>query len=215
MSNSFQIPDEYSFMTGLSACTAELYQCPESSIVLTVQHTSCLLFGGSFDPAYVVTVSSIRQYLEPVFNSDNAAALQNHLQESIGVLPGRGLVKFEILAESNIATNGTTLRDEITFLEKKAKAEHASFEACNASTSKTDPNQGLKSMHNLKAASNLPTHHEVIVIPPESDDGASPPPPISRERNNYDDRLATADKLGRRKSFSAWIFGKGPRSERC
>jgi len=205
LSNSIQISDEYDFITGLSAYLAELYQRPESSIVVTLQHTSCLLFSGSFDPAYVMTVTSIQQYLEPALNNHNAAALQTHMQESVGVLPERGLVKFEILAESNIARTGKTLRFEIADFEKKMNPEFINFNISVGSTS------GSKSMRTFEATRNLPTQHELKFCPPEIEDGAPPPPPILREKI-YDNVMPTkAERLGRRKSIGVWMFGKGVR----
>lgn len=165
-----------------------------------------MLYGGSFDPAYVLTVSSNQYHLKSALNNKNAASLQIRMQEVVGVLPERGLVKFEVLAESNIATKGKTLSCEIADLQKKMKADYSNFNSYLASTSRAKPRPGSKSMRNPKTTKTLPTHHEGMFTAPESDDGAPPPPPILRGRNDESQKSDKVQKLSRRKSFSTWIF---------
>jgi len=159
-----------------------------------------------------MTVSSIRRHLEEALHNKKAAALQVHMQESVGVLPERGLVKFEIISENNIATNGKTLRLEIADLEMKMDTEFAN-KTYATSTSRIKAGQNVNATRSFKATTSLPAHHEMIVTPPESEDGAPPPPPISREKSHDHRMPAIAERIGRRKSFSAWMFGKGGRHE--
>ncbi len=89
------------------------YKRPLSSIVVTLQHGSCMCFGGSFDPAYVMSVFALPCELQPATNRRNAAVIQRHMHESLGVLPSRGLLRFVSTPEENMATNGKTIAGEM------------------------------------------------------------------------------------------------------
>lgn len=115
----FQIKDEYTLVTDLSHHLSLRYQRPESSVMITVTHSACLLLGGSFEPTYVLTITALPVQLLPTTNKRNAALIQNFMFESIGVPLDRGMIKFVPIQEECIATNGMTILGEIERLEQR------------------------------------------------------------------------------------------------
>lgn len=101
-----------------------------SSIVVNLQHGACMLFGGTFDPAYTMTVHALSCEVGVTKNKRNAALLQKHLQEAIGVSPARGFVKFIEVPAENMAVNSKTVaahiaemtgEEEETIAERRAR----------------------------------------------------------------------------------------------
>ncbi|KAG6271112.1 hypothetical protein E4U47_003211 [Claviceps purpurea] len=86
-----KITNEYLFMNELSYHLALRYGCPLSSIVVSLQHGICLLHGGSFDPAYILTITGRK---DQIVDKRNVTVFQDHLQQAIRVAPARGLVQI-------------------------------------------------------------------------------------------------------------------------
>lgn len=108
-----QIGDEFIFITELSAKISERYQRPLSSIAVQVQHSACIFFAGTFEPAYTLTLSALGPYIQPNTNQRNAYLLSEHLEEALGVPPPRGLIRFVAMPEENVALNGKTLAQSL------------------------------------------------------------------------------------------------------
>ncbi|CAK7272555.1 hypothetical protein SEPCBS119000_005187 [Sporothrix epigloea] len=102
------VGDEFTFVTGLSAHLALRYRRPLTSIIVTLRHGACMCFGGSFAPAYVMTVSALPAQLQPVTNKHNAALIQRHMEQTLGVPPARGYLQFVAVPEANLAYGGKT-----------------------------------------------------------------------------------------------------------
>ncbi|KAF1995731.1 Tautomerase/MIF [Amniculicola lignicola CBS 123094] len=113
------IKDEYTLVIDLSQHLSQRYQRPESSIMIVVNHSACLLLGGSFEPTYVLTISALPNQVKPATNKRNAALTQNFLHEAIGVAPERGIMKFVAIPEECLAIGGETILGEIERLERK------------------------------------------------------------------------------------------------
>jgi len=113
-----QISDEFTFITELSYSLSTRYQRPVSSIVVTLHHGACMFFGGSFDPAYVMSVFALPSQLLPTTNKRNAALIQKHMEETLGVGPARGFLRFVPVQEEHLACNGKTVAAEIDELER-------------------------------------------------------------------------------------------------
>jgi hypothetical protein len=118
-----QIKDEYTLVTDLSHHLSTRYQKPETSIMITVNHSACLLLGGSFEPTYILTINALPVQLQPTLNKRNAAMIQNFMTESIGVSIDRGIVKFVAIQEDALAMNGMTILGEIENLERSQAEE--------------------------------------------------------------------------------------------
>lgn len=218
------ISDEFTFITELSYHLSSRYQRPVSSIVVTLHHGACMLFGGSFDPAYVMSVMALPSQLLPTTNKRNAALIQKHMEEAIGVTPARGIVRFVPTGEENLACNGKTMAGEIDELEKRY-----SFRGLTASTddstsirsrkskssNKLDVKNSLQSFASFRAlGSGQSNIHGPELTDPTSVD--EPLSPVPGSPNMANDKSMTMDQMEqekqqkaprRRKSFVATIFG--------
>ena len=72
-----------------------------------------MMFGGSFDSAYTLTIHALPNLVMPTTNKRNAALIQKHVEESLGVKPSRGYVRFVATPEDTVATGGKTIAAEI------------------------------------------------------------------------------------------------------
>lgn len=124
LADQCQIKDEYTLVTDLSHHLSMRYQRPESSIMITVNHSACLLLGGSFEPTYVLSINALPVQLQPTTNKRNAALIQNFMAESIGVPTDRGIIKFVPIQEDSLATNGMTVLGEIERVERQQAEEN-------------------------------------------------------------------------------------------
>ncbi|KAF2119929.1 hypothetical protein BDV96DRAFT_485755 [Lophiotrema nucula] len=163
------IKDEYTLVTDLSHHLSQRYQRPESSIMITVNHSACLLLGGSFEPTYILTITALPAQIQPTLNKRNAALIQVFMAESIGVPIDRGIIKFTPIPEESLATNGMTILGEIERLERQQADESGSnLKRALTKTSKRSAVSKSKSSiqlsrNNSKAA---PNGARTIVTPP-------------------------------------------------
>ncbi|KAI7186829.1 hypothetical protein KC363_g6370 [Hortaea werneckii] len=112
------IKDEYTLVTDLSYHLAQRYTRPDSSIMIKVDHSACLALGGTFDPCYILNVTTVPSSMGPSINKRNAALIQSFMADILSVPSDRGIVKFTPIEEVNYAMNGTTMHGEIERLEK-------------------------------------------------------------------------------------------------
>ncbi|KAI1002203.1 hypothetical protein K3495_g5999 [Podosphaera aphanis] len=206
------IQDEFNFITDISYALSTRYQRPENSILVTVAHSCCVLFGGNFDPAYILNVTAHPSQVLPVTNKRNAALLGKSMEDALGVSAERGVIKFMAISEDNLASNGRTVAGEIEELNK-LQQRGASSLVRSLSSRGTLRNRRRPSMKSLQGQKkiNLPTHNEVIssrTTPPASRDCDLP----SLQEQPSDVMVAghgtnQVRKIGRR-SFMASIFGR-------
>ncbi|KAI9802157.1 MAG: hypothetical protein M1833_002078 [Piccolia ochrophora] len=198
------IDDEYTIVTDLSCYLSARYHRPESSIVVNIAHSGCLLLGGSFDPAYILTITALPSQVQPATNKRNAILIQAFMAESLGVSCARGVVKFLSIPEGNLASHGRTVLGEIELLEKKAVDENLVRKQPAPSPTKS-PHKKKRSLLNLRARANtLPDHARST---PSSPDGSPPVPPIPTDKSALDQKAEKIQKLSRRRSFLA-LFGR-------
>ncbi|KAM0334148.1 hypothetical protein ACHAQA_001168, partial [Verticillium albo-atrum] len=164
------VGDEFSFITDLSYQLSIRYQRPVSSVVVTLQHGACMLFGGSFDPAYTMSISALSSEIAPAKNKRNAALVQKHMEESLGVAPARGYLRFVPLLEENVAWNGRTAAGEM------AEAVGEDEQDILLKAQKNRRKLSVKSLSSLKpSAPDGPYPAELT--PPQSA-GEAPPMPL-------------------------------------
>jgi len=167
-----------------------------------------MLYGGNFDPAYTLTITALNSQLQPVTNKRNAALLAKHMDEGLGVDPKRGVIKFVATAEENLAVNGKTVAGEIEELEKEMAEQNSTLQRSLSHGTKSKRRQSMKSLQGTKRSSQLPTHNESMVSLPGTYDRKPPLPAMPTEMSAMDRKAEKAQKIGRRKSFMATIFGK-------
>ena len=118
-------------MTELSQHLAIRYNRPVGSIVVTLQHGMCLLFGGSFDPAYTLTITSLPSQLKPEMNRRNTAVLQGHLRQALRVTQGRGYIRYLALTDDCMGNGGDTMAERLSIEGvgelRKARVRNASW----------------------------------------------------------------------------------------
>lgn len=152
-----------------------------------------------------MTITALQSQLQPVTNKRNAALLQKAMEDTLGVVPERGLVRFMPIAEENLATNGKTVAGEIEDLEKETLEDASSI---RRTLSRGKKRQSTKSLRNMKISSPLPTHDEQMT-PPVSAQGPPSMPAMPTEKSTLDQKAEKVQKMSRRKSFIASMFGKG------
>lgn len=77
-----------------------------------------MLFGGTFDPAYVMSVYALPSQLQPATNKRNASLIQKYMEEALGVVPARGFLRFVPTMEEQVAWKGKTVAGEMDDLDK-------------------------------------------------------------------------------------------------
>jgi hypothetical protein len=194
LAHEIKVSDEYTFITGLSHNLSSRYQRPESSILVTLTHSVCLLLGGSFDPAYVMTITALPSQVQPVTNKRNTILLAKLLEESLGVPPVRGLIKFVGVQEENLAFNGKTAAAEIRDLEKDQADDNTAIKRTlsQSGPKATTKRQSKRTIRNLKVdtagGSSIINAREPIspgsersgrLTPSQSERGPSSPMPVT------------------------------------
>lgn len=165
-----------------------------------------MLYGGNFDPAYTLTITALGSQLQPTTNKRNASLLAKHIDESLGVDPKRGVIKFMVVAEENLASDGKTISGEIEQLEKEQAETNASLQRkLSNGTKKSKRRQSMLSLRGTKTGRILPTHDESM---PTSPDHLPPLPAIPTEKSAMDKQAEKVQRIGRRKSFMATLFRK-------
>ncbi|CAN8096601.1 unnamed protein product [Discula destructiva] len=190
------VGDEFIFITELSAKLAERYQRPLSAIAVHVQHSQCIFFAGTFEPAYTATISALPSFLQPATNRRNAFVLSEHLEEALGVPQPRGLISFLPLPEENMAYNGQTVAAALDEMleEPTGYAMGVIEEEKATSFGLRRKRLSVKSLTNIRTPSALAAYE--MTPPTSAEDNA----PIGDEK--------PAKVAKRRKSFVAGLFGR-------
>ncbi|KAH9883909.1 hypothetical protein F4778DRAFT_587055 [Xylariomycetidae sp. FL2044] len=122
---------------------------PSSSLCV---HSSCMMFGGSFDSAYTITIHTLPDLIQPSLNKRNAALIQRHLQESLGVVAARGYVHFVACPAENVAIAGKTIAADMGDVNQVRRNEKTGG---SAKTSKIGRKLSAKSLKNFRSSSTL------------------------------------------------------------
>ncbi|KAI1495761.1 Tautomerase/MIF [Biscogniauxia marginata] len=212
------IKDEFSFITDLSYHLSNRYQRPISSVAITLNHGSCMMFAGSFDPAYTLTVYALPSLVQPITNKRNAALVQRHLQESLGVVPSRGYIHFVATPEENIAIGGKTVAAEI---EESSRGTTSPETDAPKKTFKSSRRLSVKSFSNFKSSSQVDLTDRVSTPPPSTSGETSrittipevpPTPPDDDKLSDLVERKPPKT-ASRRKSLRFALFGGKAASE--
>ncbi|KAF9249772.1 hypothetical protein DTO027I6_9933 [Penicillium roqueforti] len=106
---------------------AQVYQRPETSMLVTIDQNADLLFGTTSGSAYLLKVTALSSLIGPLTNLRNTGLIQSIIQEMFGIAPDKGVVIYMPASEDNIATNGTTARSEIDRLERINSSNNSSI----------------------------------------------------------------------------------------
>lgn len=195
--------DEYIFLADLSQHLSQRYQRPISSIFVTLVHSACLLFAGTFDSAYILTVTALPSQIQATTNKRNAALIQNFMIDALGVPSERGVVRFVGIPEEYLATNGMTVLGEIESL-RKTFGEERRTDSSRLSTIRSRGRRASKAQGLGPGEEKGSTFRARSPTPPLE----SPPlPSIALKRSHLDFKTEKVQKMGRRRSFMA-LFGR-------
>ncbi|KAI1435747.1 hypothetical protein GGR50DRAFT_282788 [Xylaria sp. CBS 124048] len=110
--------DEVSIVEYLAQHIAEQYQRPRASVCIYLQHSACMMFSGTVDPACILTVYALPSLVQPTMNRRAALLLQQYLDAEIGIAPERCYIRFEATPETNFGTGGTTVAARLEEAER-------------------------------------------------------------------------------------------------
>ncbi|KAJ8119784.1 hypothetical protein ONZ43_g3342 [Nemania bipapillata] len=208
------INDEFAFITDLAYHLSNRYQRPMSSIIITLRHSICMLFGSTFEPAYILTIHTLPGLLQPATNKRNANLIQQHLHDTLGVVSTRGHIRFEATPEENVAIGGKTVAAEIESLSRDNADRRAGV-------FRKPSKSGRRIMKSVKSLGNFKSHSmidlsENVPTPPPSNSGETtriatipevPPTPPDDEKTSQAEELKPRRGAPRRKSLRFALFG--------
>jgi hypothetical protein len=78
------------------------------------------MFGGTFDPAYLLDITAIEQHCQTATNKRNAALMQAFLSDVLSVPIDRGIVRIRPTPETCLAIGGQTIAADIDHAESES-----------------------------------------------------------------------------------------------
>ena len=200
----YQVKDEYIFLQDLSQHLSQRYQRPVSSIFITLNHSECLLYAGTFDSAYIMTITALPSQIQPTTNKRNSVMTQTFMADSLGVTPERGVIRFVGIAEEYLATNGNTVLGEIENLSKDSGEDSANGAQRSGTVRRGRSRRSSKAEKMHIPLSRPATSDNKLISPPSR----SPPiPNMPADQSPLDMKAAKVQKMGRRRSFLAMFAG--------
>jgi hypothetical protein len=120
-----QLDSEQEFLLDLSFQLSEIYQRPESSIMVIVTPGVQMVIGGSSESAYQITITALQSEIASTKNKRITHLLQEFMSDTLRINAKRGVIRFEGFGEANLATNGVTMLQEIEEMERRQNSEHS------------------------------------------------------------------------------------------
>ncbi|OIW33745.1 hypothetical protein CONLIGDRAFT_628653 [Coniochaeta ligniaria NRRL 30616] len=167
-----------------------------------------MVFGGTFDPAYVLSIFALPTQVQPTTNKRNAALIQKHMEEVLGVKLSRGFLRFIPTSEENTARNGKTLAGEIEEAGKISAAEAADEVAgIRRTRSKPKSRLSVKSFGTFRSSPAIMAPAPELTPPVSAGEAGEP---SARTATSFGEDLPTPPrKIAKRsKSFVANFFGR-------
>ncbi|MCJ1377834.1 hypothetical protein MMC17_000930 [Xylographa soralifera] len=191
------VEDEHTFMCEFSGHVAQRFQRSVESVVLTLNHSACLIYGGTFDPAYILTVTALPPYVQATTNKRNATLMQAFLAQILKVPEHRGIIRFVPVAEDNFATGGMTMTSEVESLNKAGAKEMV--HGNQQSERKAEPRKHARPTRDIVSRSkNLPNAHKHSTDAPRQVLSLQP---SQVENTSLHGQTEKAQKLGTRRSI--------------
>ena len=172
-----------------------------------VDHSACLFYGGSFDPAYMLTISALPSQLQSTTNKRNASLIQQFFSESLHVPADRGIVRFVAVPEENLATDGMTvlgvMENQNRNSTKEQGLDRRMSRARMGSMSRPKRSDTMKEIEPAQKARSQSAGSEVA----RPDVKMPPLPPLPTEKSPSDIKAEKVQRVGKRKSILN-MFGK-------
>jgi hypothetical protein len=105
---------------------AKRYGKAEDAICVSIEHSACMVMGGTYDGSYLLTITSLTM-ISPTCNKRNAALISDWVGSNLGVAISRGYIRFVDPEFANYAVGGFTILDlmEKEELSRTGAAEKA------------------------------------------------------------------------------------------
>ncbi|KIW84848.1 hypothetical protein Z517_00236 [Fonsecaea pedrosoi CBS 271.37] len=130
------LESEKEFLIDLSFRLSEIYQRPASCIMVMVSTDIPILLSGNSEPAYHLTITALPSEIAATKNKRSTHLIQDFLHDTLHIPPKRGVVRFDAVAEENLATNGLTALQEIEHLERQSTDEDGMMRALSRQRSR-------------------------------------------------------------------------------
>ena len=167
-----------------------------SSIMVSLDHAACMLFGASCEPTYLLTISAIPSFTTAAMNKHSANRLQNFMKGELSCPADRGVVKFLTIPEENLASDGITVSQRIDEMRLLALPQ----------PNKPSHTPSLSRQSTLTKARPPPSqqqngqHQSTIPTPPQTPHESTHE---NTSRNSQDDVPKESGRLGRSKSTTS------------
>jgi Macrophage migration inhibitory factor (MIF) len=89
---------------------AKRYGRTEDTVCVSIDHSACMIMGGTYDGSYLLTITSLSM-ISPTCNKRNAALISDWMSNNLGVSVGRGYIRFVDPEFANYAIGGFTMLD--------------------------------------------------------------------------------------------------------
>lgn len=137
MTDFFQVKDEDSVISKITARMAQIYQRSESFMVVTIQEVRSLRFGNSTQPAYTMKIFALPYLIAPITNLRSTILIQAALHDILHISPAGGIILYLPISEENMATNSTTMMGEVARMERDAQGrEHGILKSLSRTLSR-------------------------------------------------------------------------------
>jgi hypothetical protein len=95
-----------------------------------------MLLAGTSEPAYHLTILALQSEIAATKNKRSTHLIQDFMLDILDIPPTRGVLRFEAVAEENLATNGMTALQEIEQLERQPIDEDGTLRALSRQRSR-------------------------------------------------------------------------------
>jgi hypothetical protein len=83
-----------------------------------------------------MTITALASEVAPTKNKRSTALVQAFMHESLEIAPTRGVLRFEAVAEENLATNGLTTLQEIEKMERNSSEDSRALNTLSTNRSR-------------------------------------------------------------------------------
>lgn len=89
---------------------AKRYGKSEDSVCVSIEHSACIVMGGTFEGSYMLTITALTM-ISPTCNKRNTVLISDWINNNLGVAATRGYIRFVDPDAANYAVGGVTMLD--------------------------------------------------------------------------------------------------------
>ncbi|KAI1820979.1 Tautomerase/MIF [Xylaria intraflava] len=208
------VNDEFAFISKLAQHLSHRYQRPITSINVTLHHSVCMLFGGDVEPACTLAIYALPSLVQPATNRRNAMLIQQHLNETLGVMSMRCYIRFEGTPEENFGIGGKTVASKVDELSAR-NGDQESAVSRKSSKSSRGIMKSVRSLGSFRSNSGANVVENASMRAPHNSGETTrittipelPPTPPYDEKSAQGDEEEPRKVRSRRKSLRFTLFG--------